>query len=105
MGTIKSEIKVYRHSSDHLELNPDVAKKYKEFWNEDTAGVTDFEEQRFVIQQKLLEAFLSAIQTEIDSISQTILRPKYTLGGVLSILHWIYYLVPAKSFENALAHP
>ena len=62
-------IKVYRHSSDHLELNPDVAKKYKEFWNEDTAGVTDFEEQRFVIQQKLLEAFLSAIQTEIDSIS------------------------------------
>ena len=32
-------------------------------------GVTDFEEQRFVIQQKLLEAFLSAIQTEIDSIS------------------------------------
>ena len=62
-------IKVYRHSSDRLELNPDVAKKYKKFWNEDTASVTDFEEQRFVIQQKLLEAFLSAIQTEIDSIS------------------------------------
>lgn len=34
-----------------------------------TLSVTDFEEQRFVIQQKLLEAFLSAIQTEIDSIS------------------------------------
>lgn len=44
-------------------------RSIKKFWNEDTASVTDFEEQRFVIQQKLLEAFLSAIQTEIDSIS------------------------------------
>lgn len=62
-------VKVYRHSSDHLELKSDVANKYKKFWDEDTNGVTEPEEQRFVIQQKLLEAFLSAIQTEIDSIT------------------------------------
>lgn len=61
--------KVYRHSQDHLALNPTVARKYKEFWTEDTQGITDPDEQRFVIQQKFLESFLSAIQVEIAAIS------------------------------------
>ena len=62
-------VKVYRHSQDHLALNPTVAQKYRKFWNEDTLGFTDPEEQRFVIQQKFLESFLSAIQIEIAAIS------------------------------------
>ncbi len=61
--------KVYRHSQDHLALNPTVAQKYREFWDEDTLGFTDPDEQRFVIQQKFLESFLSAIQIEIAAIS------------------------------------
>jgi len=62
-------VKVYRHSQDHLALNPTVAQKYRKFWNEDTLGFTDPEEQRFVIQQKFLESFLSAIQIEMAAIS------------------------------------
>ena len=62
-------IKVYRHSGDHLKLNPTVAEKYKEFWNEDVADVTEVSEQYFVIQQRLLENFLSAVQIEIENIS------------------------------------
>ena len=58
------KIKVYRHSEDHLVLNQDVAKLYSEFWNEDTRGIKNIEEQRFVIQQKLLEDFLTAILIE-----------------------------------------
>ena len=66
---ILHRIKIYRHSRDHLTLNPNVAQKYNEFWKEDTLGINDPEEQRFVIQQKLLEGFLAAIQIEIASIS------------------------------------
>ena len=62
-------IKVYRHSKDHLALEPNVAKKYKEFWDSDTKGISDPNEQRFVIQQRLLEEFLAAIQIEIVAIS------------------------------------
>ena len=61
-------IKVYRHSSNHLKLNPDVAQKYKEFWNEDTQGIADESEKFFVIQQRLLEGFLTAIQVEIAGL-------------------------------------
>ncbi len=62
-------IKVYRHSKDHLTLNPDVAKKHKEFWNKDTQGISDPNDQRFVVQQRLLEEFLAAIQIEMVAIS------------------------------------
>lgn len=62
-------IKVYRHSKDHLVLKPEVAKKYKEFWEEDTRGIPSDDEQYFIIQQKLLENFLAAIQIEITAIS------------------------------------
>lgn len=63
------KMKVYRHSKDHLALNPDVAKKHKEFWDNDTQGISDINEQRFVIQQRLLEEFLASIQIEIVAIS------------------------------------
>lgn len=66
---ILHKIKVYRHSKDHLKLNPDVARKYAEFWNDDTQGFANQDDQRFVIQQKLLEGLLTAIQIEIDNIS------------------------------------
>lgn len=62
-------IKVYRHSGDHLSLEPAVAKKYDEFWKEDTEGITEANEQYFVIQQKILESFLTAIQVELASIT------------------------------------
>lgn len=62
-------IKVYRHHSDHLILDPDVATKYDAFWQEDTQGITDVNDQLFVIQQKILESFFTAIQIEIGSIT------------------------------------
>ena len=62
-------IKVYRHSRDHLTLDPQVAQLYTEYWNTDTKDVTDSDEQRFVIQQRILESFLSAIQVEIDVLT------------------------------------
>ena len=58
-------IRVYRHSSDHLKLKPDVAQKYKEYWEEDTQGITEESEKYFVTQQRLLESFLTAIQVEM----------------------------------------
>lgn len=67
--SVLHRIKVYRHSKDHLALNPAVAKKYSEFWSHDTQGISDPDEQRFVIQQKILEEFLTAIQIEIADIS------------------------------------
>lgn len=66
---ILHRIKVYRHSKDHLKLNPSVAQTYKEFWDNDTQGILDHDEQLFIIQQKLLEGFLTALQIEIDTIS------------------------------------
>lgn len=60
------KIKVYRHSADHLELNQRFTKLYNEFWKEDTQGISDTAEQRFVIQQRLLEDFLAAIQIEMS---------------------------------------
>ena len=62
-------IKIDRHAQDHLTLKPSVDQKYREFWNEDTKGVTDLDEQKFVIQQKILESFLTAIQLEIATIA------------------------------------
>ena len=62
-------IRVYRHSGDHLRLNATVAAKYKEFWDEDVADITELTEQYFVIQQRLLENFLSSIQIELENIS------------------------------------
>ena len=61
-------MKVYRHSSDHLQLNPDVAKKYQEYLEEDTRNIEDKNDQYYVIQQKLLDSFLTAIQIEMAGI-------------------------------------
>ena len=61
-------IKVYRHSEDHLKLNPTVSTKYISFFNEDTKGFDTEKEQKFAIQQKLIENFHAAIQIEISSI-------------------------------------
>lgn len=55
--------------NNHLALNPQAAHRFAEFWNADTQGITDVDEQRFVIQQKILENFLSAIQIEIAAIT------------------------------------
>lgn len=62
-------IKVYRHSGDHLKLEPKVAENYKRFWEEDTEGISEESEQYFIVQQRLLESFLSAIQIELENIS------------------------------------
>lgn len=62
---VLERIKVYRHSSDHLKLKPDVEKKYREFWEIDTQGMAEEDEKLFVIQQRLLESFLTAIQVEM----------------------------------------
>ncbi len=62
-------IRVYRHSGDHLALVPDVARKYNEYWKEDTSGFSLPEEQRFIVQQRLLESFLTSLQIEIDSLT------------------------------------
>ncbi len=59
-------IRVYRHSMDHLKLNNNVAAKYKEFWTEDTQGINEIDEEYFVVQQSLLERFLTAVQIEAD---------------------------------------
>ena len=61
-------IRIYRHSSDHLKLKPDVAQKHKEYWEEDTQGIAEESERFFVVQQRLLERFLTAIQVEMADI-------------------------------------
>ena len=62
-------IKVYRHSGDHIKLEPRVAEKYQQFWNEDTQEVGNLDDKYFAVQQKLLESFLSSIQIETENIS------------------------------------
>ena len=66
---VLERIKVYRNSEDHLRLNPTVARKYSAFWREDTQGIDDPTEQRFCIQQRLLEEFLTSIQIELSKIT------------------------------------
>lgn len=66
---ILERIKIYRHSEDHLHLKPNVAQKYAQFLREDTEGIEDIDTQRFCIQQRLLESFLTAIQVEIANIT------------------------------------
>lgn len=66
---VLQKIKVYRHSRDHLTLEPKVAQLYSNYWSTDTKDVIDPDEQRFVVQQRILEEFLSAIQVEIDSLT------------------------------------
>lgn len=61
-------IKVYRHFEDHLRLKPEIAKKYKEFWQEDTEGISDVDEQFFCVQQRLIEGMLTNIQVELSKI-------------------------------------
>ena len=62
-------IRVYRHSNDHLTLTQDVAEKYEEYWKEDTYGVTNTKDQKFAVQQKILDLMLTALQVEISAIS------------------------------------
>ena len=69
LHAVLHRIKVYRHSQDHLSLHPDVAQKYRKFWDEDTKGISDSDEQRFAIQQKTLENLLTAVQLEIAAIT------------------------------------
>ena len=61
-------MKVYRHSQDHLKLNTQIQVDYLAFKDEDTAGITDKNEQLYAIQQKLLDNFWVAIQAETNSI-------------------------------------
>ena len=68
---ILHKTRVYRHESDHLELNVTVNKRYVEFLHEDLEGrtpaqVIDF---YFVLQQRILDALLYNIQIEINQIS------------------------------------
>lgn len=62
-------IRVYRHSEDHAQLRPEVAGKYEEYWKEDTEGISSIKDQRFAVQQKLLEQFLTALQVELSANS------------------------------------
>lgn len=66
---ILHRIKVYRHSADHLKLDPLVAQNYQKFWEEDTEGISDTNECFYCVQQKILEGFLTSIQIEIGLIS------------------------------------
>ena len=61
-------IKVYRNSQDHLTLNKKMAEDYNDFFNEDTNGISDIEDKYFVIQQKLLDNLLLAIQIETNKL-------------------------------------
>lgn len=62
-------MKVYRHSADHLQLQPQVAQNYQKFWQEDTEGMSDENECYFCIQQRLLESFLTNLQIETGLIT------------------------------------
>lgn len=62
-------IKVYRHSADHLQLQPQVAQNYQKFWQEDTEGIVDPDECYFCIQQRLLESFMTNLQIEMGLIT------------------------------------
>lgn len=66
---ILHRIKVYRHSADHLDLQPKVAQDFQNFWREDTEGISEINECYFCIQQKILEGFLTNIQIEMGLIS------------------------------------
>lgn len=60
--------RIYRHSQDHLKLNPQYEADYNSFRIEDTAGFTDQSDQLFVIQQKLLDNLWVSIQAEMNKI-------------------------------------
>lgn len=62
-------IKVYRHSADHLQLQPQIAQNYQKFWQEDTEGMSDVNECYFCVQQRLLESFLTNLQIEMGLIT------------------------------------
>lgn len=61
-------MKVYRHSQDHLKLNPQFQADYLTYRAEDTAGITDQNDQLYAIQQRLLDNFWVAIQAETNNI-------------------------------------
>lgn len=66
---VLERIKVYRNGEDHSKLYPAVAQKFIMYREQDTEGVTDPAEQRFCIQQRILENFVAAIQTEIEMLT------------------------------------
>ena len=61
-------IRVYRNKSDHLVLKQDIARKYDEYWSEDTEGFASSDDEFFAVQQHVLDDFLTAIQIELESI-------------------------------------
>ena len=67
-GTLH-RIKIYRHSADHLQLQPRIAQQYQKYWKEDTENIADTDECYFCIQQKLLESFLTNLQIEMGEIT------------------------------------
>ncbi len=69
LHAVLHRIRVYRNSGDHLSLDEKTAKKFKEYWEDDTKGISDPAEQRFAIQQRILESLLASIQIEMATIT------------------------------------
>lgn len=66
--SVLRKIKIYRHNEDHLQLGPNVSKDFAELWTKDIEGVSDINEQMFVVQQRVLDEFMSSIQIELGNI-------------------------------------
>lgn len=64
-------IKVYRNDVDHLHLNPATTQAYFDFLNSDFEGkqFSQISEPYFLLQQRILDRLLLAIQREIESCS------------------------------------
>ena len=64
-------IKVYRNEADHLHLKINVTQDYIKYLNEDFEGknFSQIEEPYFVLQQRILDRLLLALQKEISSKS------------------------------------
>ncbi|MDX7856434.1 ATP-binding protein [Aeromonas caviae] len=64
-------IKVYRNEADHLHLKINVTQDYINYLNEDFEGknFSQIEEPYFVLQQRILDRLLLALQKEISSKS------------------------------------
>lgn len=64
-------IRVYRHEQDHLVLNNNVNEQFLSFRETDLEGhhPSQVEDLYFVLQQRVLDAFLLGIQSEITRLS------------------------------------
>ena len=61
---VENNLRVYRNKSDHLSLKPKIEEQYQQYWSEDTQGVEE-SQKYFVVQQRLLDSFLTAIMVEM----------------------------------------